>query len=402
MKYDFSKIKNVVVGFITELNRSIDSVPLEYQTNSMKEYELSKVTSKLIDYLNSNEEFKGLLENRMIVTATMASGLSNYEVAKQIICNTIENGFENTVKKLDSFFNYNTTKFNSYYTLLGIKVKTEYLIDDNFKVIPYNETDLSFEAFDYLPTQKKFKNQIVNELFKTDAALVYTDNITLEAGNEFVFEKSSLGISEKLNKIVLLISLLSKKGCSILSNYCEFENESLITSPQSLGFSYCKFVPQVKNDVDLDVDLLKEMLLGIDKLDSTNSRHLLFIMSKFSDACLRNDHLGVAVELRTIIEALFGNDKDHNEPISHTVSYRGGYFLGDSQSDKLEMYKFLKKSYSISSRIVHGRYELKEGDYEIIDKLKNTCSDAIIKFIQIGRFYSKEDWDKITFGISVN
>ena len=400
MKYDFEKIRENVCNIVKEFEQVMNYLRESNAADNMREHELSKSTFKLISYFDSESEFNDLFTNKMLFCGTFATTLSNYEVSKQIIENTINNGIDNTIEKLNSFFNYSKTKFSLYYTLLGIRINKEYVIDEKFKLINHKENDLIDSTISNGLTPENFKSHILKEKFKTEAVLVFTDNLILDTGDSSNFHVYSENLVKKLSQIILLINLSTKKGCTLLSSYYDFEIDSIISAPASLGFSLCKFVPQDNYDVEIDIEDFKQSMDLIEKFNSNYLEHLNFILSKFSDACLRNDYLGTAVELRTVLESIYSSDKDQHEPISHTVSYRAACFLGNNSTEKLEIYKFLKNVYSIASSIIHGTYKPKDDHPEKIERFKIICSESIVKFIKIGQFYDREMWDKLMFEMS--
>jgi len=397
MSYNFELIRENISRITKELKDN------PYYNGNMKEYEQNRASYKLMEEIEKYEGFNDLLKDKMIYLDLFLYTFNEIQFLDKIIENTIKYDIDNTIEKLNSLFNLEDTKFCLYFMLLGIKINKRYDIDEKFKLISIAEEDnIQLESNSKLSAQKVKKN-LINERFKINTAIVLTDNIKIipNIDHNKAFAMNSL-IKEKARIITLLISLLTKEACSILYTFPEFDTEGIIYESLCTGLNEYNFIPGEKVDIEIDIEEFTSMIKKIEILNKKEKNHLILVLSKFADACMVKDYMSKSIELRTVSEALFAVDRDYSDPISYLVRQRGAFFLGENAEERLKIDKCLNCGYKISSSIIHGSYICKniEKDIEIVEEFKDICSKAIIKFIKSGKFYTKDDWDNLIYGIN--
>ncbi|MEQ1917852.1 MAG: hypothetical protein ABL955_01525 [Elusimicrobiota bacterium] len=89
----------------------------------------------------------------------------------------------------------------------------------------------------------------------------------------------------------------------------------------------------------------------------------------------------------SFLEAMFCTDSGE---ISHKIAERAAVFLGSDMEERARVYRFLKKAYSVRSRVIHGGAI--SGD---VEGLVGTCVelDGILRRIMNRVLSNTEEWD---------
>ncbi len=109
----------------------------------------------------------------------------------------------------------------------------------------------------------------------------------------------------------------------------------------------------------------------------------LSIVLNYIDAARRTDDLGLKISFYCVcLEALFSVDTTE---LSHKISERIAFFIGETSEEKVEIYKKTKSAYSIRSKIVHGDM-LTSKSFETALDTSFFCDDILRRiFIKILR-----------------
>lgn len=391
-KYDFYKLKQIIINISKELKDN-----QYYYIEDLKEHELSKASIKLIDLIKSEEGFNDIFDNTQTVVLTNnAYTLSNYDIAKNSILNTLHNGIDDTIAKLNKLFS-NSEPVYTYYTLLGIKINTEYKINDYIKLIPINSMNTINQSNSEEFFVTGFKDMIIKNAFNTGVALVLTDKIKIEShdlGKPLKFGKNK---HLEIELISLLISLQTKTGCIIFENYNRFEDNCILSQPESMGLNECKFFPNDAADVSINIEELIRLLSDIKEFPKEDFEHLKRVLTMFSHACIKKNYIDSCIELRAILEAIFvGKGKDDSS-YTHLICERGALFLEKEKENREDIFNELEDLYSLSSRVIHGEYKYREDDEKKIKKLKDLCFKSIMQTIKNKKVNKKKDWNNLIF-----
>lgn len=389
INYDFINLRDTIKEIVDDLLTND-----KCYKHDINDHEFFQSCIKLTETMNLEPELKLLFEKSdqnhiMIAYLYGMHTLDIYDLVKNIILNTIENGIDNTVIKLNSLF-YNKDIAYHYFTLLGIKIKEEYKIEDDIFLIPIDKKD-NLKIIDN--STDKISKHIVNDVYTPHTAIIIKNKINIEQRNINTIPEFNDNLAYKIEMLTLLISLLTKKGCTIFEEYTAF-NDCLLTSPASSGMSDCKFFPPFSVGVDININLLIELLNDINNF-IVDIEHLKMILTRFSYACFKNNFMDSAIDLRVVMEALFVREKKKDMSYTHLVSERAALFLENDLLQRKIVFDHFKKSYGLCSDIIHGSYNHKDQDKEKLEQLKEHCANAIIKTIKNRRFYTKNDWDEL-------
>lgn len=100
------------------------------------------------------------------------------------------------------------------------------------------------------------------------------------------------------------------------------------------------------------------------------------------------------IDLRVALEALFMTG---GWELRYRLSNRGAWYLGRTGSDRMNIYKDLKKFYSDSSKIIHAStHQISEAERNRLSRAQDICREGILK-----RLGSDEepDWDRVTLDL---
>jgi len=96
----------------------------------------------------------------------------------------------------------------------------------------------------------------------------------------------------------------------------------------------------------------------------------------FSWNTLTLDLTGISLSI--VLETLFSPHS--NTELTHQISYNIANFMGNSKQDKINIYKSVKKYYSIRSKLVHGE-TIKEEDKNSIPEFFRFICEIILKIM---------------------
>lgn len=105
----------------------------------------------------------------------------------------------------------------------------------------------------------------------------------------------------------------------------------------------------VANEIQRDVDLLSRALSGI------NRRELLFVMRRYAGSLDRSAIEDQLVDAWIVLESIYS---ESSTEIAHKVSFRIASTLASSGAEAEDLFRFLKRTYSLRSMIVHGNSKL--------------------------------------------
>lgn len=283
------------------------------------------------------------------------------------------------------------TKSIFFCALKGIKVNED--LGQGICIVP-NKKDEGFPKF-YITNNQKVKERLFNQNTVTLIGLIeYNDilNSSLIAYSADEFSEDSyssldfLNLHLKMLKVYFFCTWLVKDNSANFDlGFLSFENKKKEFEISSNYFYYHNFNSQgdilitefSKNELLKAAAILKEnTIVGI-KVNITasgkkygkisTSRHFV----QFARAC---SDLGLKMtNYCSALETLFSND---NTELSHRLSERVSHFLGGNKSERVELYKTLKSSYNVRSKVVHGGL-FKDGQLEdltdLIVKMDDIC-----------------------------
>jgi hypothetical protein len=85
-----------------------------------------------------------------------------------------------------------------------------------------------------------------------------------------------------------------------------------------------------------------------------------------------------AISLSIVIEALFSPDS--NTELSHQIAFNIAKFMEIKKEERMEKYKFIKKYYSIRSKLVHGE-TINNAEFESIPAFFEFISKVLLKIL---------------------
>lgn len=390
--YDFNKVKGIIVDVVEKLNANE-----YYNSEDLKDRELSKASYELIKLIEDEDGFKDVFDYTQTVVLTNSEyNLDDYDIVKNSILNTLNNGVDDTITKLNKLFDNDETCY-SYYTLLGIKIDKEYQINDYIKLIPINSTNSTNQSNSDLDFSTRYKDMFIKNAFSASAALVLKDNIKIERHEFDKLINFELKKYLEIELISLLISLQTNTGCIMFENYSKFNNDCILSQPTITALHGCEFFPNEAVDVSIDIKELNLLLLNIEEFSGKYFEHIKRILNMFAHACIKKNYMDSCLELRAILEGIFAMEGKEDISYTHLVSERGALFLEKNIEKRKEIFKELKEQYNITSKVIHNTYTYKNGDEEKIIKLKNYCNKSIIQIINNKKFYTTNDWNDLIF-----
>ncbi|PKQ46494.1 hypothetical protein CSW08_02905 [Confluentibacter flavum] len=96
----------------------------------------------------------------------------------------------------------------------------------------------------------------------------------------------------------------------------------------------------------------------------------------FSWNTLSLELTGISISI--VLETLFSPHS--NSELTHQIAYNIASFTGKEKQEKTELYKYVKKYYSIRSKLVHGE-TVKEEELNSIPPFFKFICDIILKII---------------------
>lgn len=244
-----------------------------------------------------------------------------------------------------------------------IKLGNDFVIE---KPTTY-EKDVVFEEL-----AKKFGIIISSEyLLRT-----YIKTNKLEEKPHEFFEKAII----KFEKAIILFRLFKKEFIGFVLIV-----ESLANT-EGYGFSsenlpYLIYDKRLENKYYIDddeIELLNEFFIEYDDIFSTSEFDLAvrYFNRSYSQHFLASQYLDIIF----ILENLFL--RNTYQELSYKLSMRMAYVLGGNNKEKREeIFNFIKKSYDIRSKMVHGG-EIKEFDKRRVFKLRELTKDSLKIFFK--------------------
>lgn len=327
------------------------------------------------------------------------------ETVENVLVSCIILGIDDTIEKIEK--QLLISEYNCYHviTLSGLKIDRTYFLNDNIKIIPYNNLPMSHREL----VSKELNLYSCNISFFTNieemVAIIYSGKATISNRNENTDRNSKYDQIESLMKsIALLLPLVTNQPSFFVYEYGILDSDCLLFySKDSTKIRHemnpidSRFIDKVNINVKCLLSIQKQYI----QLDKDFKNFIIKVIHRYSIACSRNDPFDLAVELRIILEIILANDIE--EYIKENISVRGSWLLEKDLNKRISLILFFKKAYKTCSECIHGEIKLlDENNLLTIMKLKNICSELILKLISIGYFPNATQWKRIVQGEDPN
>lgn len=395
---EYDKLHNILKEFE-------DKVHLQLRTyNGMLSIELTDLilVTELVDKLKKIPSVDALWNNKSILMFDNCLSIHANDTARNILMNLASLGIDNTCKKLEKLIDENGGAYYYINTLTGIVFDKKYKLFDCINIV--NKEEIPITLREQWHEANNIEYGYSDRLFwsRNSAAMIYEDKFVIADTPQSFIEpinndSVSNMISKKMNSIAILLPLLTFKPCYQLHHKCELDSSVLLGTDQGSSSALNELNVSSCNTVSFSPIELQNLVNQFLNLNQELQNHLWTVLLRFRAACTRHNQVDMLIELRIILESLLGTDRN-DEPISHIISQRGAWLLGSTADERIEISKFLKKAYGLSSSAIHGSFKYKPSNYDFINNYMGYCIKIILNIMEKGKIPNSDEWNQITMG----
>ncbi len=170
----------------------------------------------------------------------------------------------------------------------------------------------------------------------------------------------------------------------------------ILSAGMNGGWQFSQAGENWGHDIDVPRDEAQALAAAYFALDPLKRSKVLRIpLDRLGRAGREHDFADRAIDLGIALESLLLGDNDSGE-LSFRLSLRGGWLIGNNDTERLEIQKVLKKLYELRSRAVHsGTIERSAKTGTTITRATEICKALIRKAIELK---CDIDWPRLVVG----
>lgn len=171
------------------------------------------------------------------------------------------------------------------------------------------------------------------------------------------------------------------------------DNVPIISSGISYGPSNYRAPGVSTNILEIEFEQANKLLNKFDQLDEKLQSRLLISLDRLNQFGSSISTEDKAIELRICLESIFLAD-GNKEQLSHRLATRAAIFNGQTMDDRRSIFKTVKKTYGITSHVIHNGKFNKKTDLTYLRKTAEIAKNSIIKLVNEGPV----NWEDLELG----
>ncbi len=394
---------------IPKLNIEPFSFVHDFQTRLFIQYanivEKTEVGKTLAEAISNDSRVKAL-DGKMISHGSGGQSFDAKTLTMWFLWCANEYGAESAEGYLNSFLNDSVVPVMNTLWVLGIEVTEPIQLKDGFEILPIERLPDSREKEMFL--QSRFSHALHPRPFPA-SAIIYPCKVNKTKNSDnSVFDNEDHEFwqaSIRLYEIALLLNALD--GISCLPYFStSYAYPTTPFGPFSgsgggsslydvLGYSMSKLTTSHQ-------PIIEELIQDYDRLPDSGKKRFQRILTRLSQAKRRSQIEDKILDLGITLEMLLLEDNKNNDQLSLSFRLRGSWLLGETEQDRMMIYKLFRDIYNYRSQVAHTGI-LCDGDSRKIQSVQEAFPKYQSLAEQVCRFMlknGKPDWNEVVLGIS--
>lgn len=333
----------------------------EYDDRSTKEIVIGKPNmflKRIVDVLSNNEEFKDF-DNSLQCFGNMGTRFSYEEVAVWLLQRASKTNYEQAVDELLEYVESDHFPIYKVMWLTGLFANEAIEITDGIWLVGIWNFPVEHIREMFSPS-----NSALFLGLHPEAVLIkIIDHPKKHIKNNEQMELETEIVDFQVYEDLRLCMTLIKKDL--------FGVQAIGTSlippefiPNRSGISYSghdyRNVRMGQNVIELEIQTLRDIYYKFSSLTEEKKSKLRIVLSRMNEYALLENPVDKAISIRILLESLFLDDSDRGE-LGFQLALRISRKYGKTTEERENIFKDIKKVYSISSSAVHNGY-LKDKD----------------------------------------
>jgi hypothetical protein len=383
----------------------------DFQTRLFLQYanivEKAEFGKSLVEMISNDSRVKAL-EGKMISLGSSACSFDVKTLTMWFLWCANEYGPESAEEYLNFFLNNSSVTVMNTLWVIGVQVTQPIKLDEGFEILPIENLPDSREKEMFI--QDRFKHSMPSRTFPA-SAIIYPCKVNKTKKSDGFMDSDEdqefWQASHRLYEIALLLNAID--GISCLPYFST--SYAYPTTPfgpfggsgggfslyDVLGYSMSQLTPN-------DLPLINELIREYGKLPDSEKMRFRRILSRLSQAKLRNQIEEKILDLGITLEMLLLEDNKNNDQLSLSFRLRGSWLLGKTEKDRMVIYKQLRDIYSYRSQVAHTGI-LCSGDSSKIKKVQDLFPQYLSLAEQICRYMlknGKPNWNEVVLGVKAS
>lgn len=360
-----------------------------------------------------NKLIGNIMGRRRLELHQLLLGIPAYTLRKSDSVEFSERYFNEQVGKFESFFMTQIFEHKRITPVYGLSITTNFMLTETISIEPLtNEDVIEFLDLGLISSQFSsssfgdFIHQVPRTAIISRFSLpkvVGEDNLDADVMTTLNDTTNSIYLNE--TKVIDLLTLILNVAVTPAASIMKCV-DSMIGTRQLQAYNAINAWTLPKVALEENAQNMLLTLWPMLGENSPKSRHFLTIaVRRYSLAISRQALDDKLIDLMICAEALFLRT-DQNE-LSFQLAYKAALLLGENSEHKKEIFEFMKSTYNIRSKVVHGAKSFTQNQKdsqhlsETTTKLAELLRNALLKMLNLALNpqASKElvDWKELMF-----
>jgi Apea-like HEPN len=293
-----------------------------------------------------------------------------------------------------------TSGITTYVALCGLKIDTEFKMDDQFSLVPIADVPEGEEKSAFIGAGDNGFPDFFRP--KATAFLKYkrpAERLLFDNSDEVTSKGETPTADVMANEVVLCASALTGKPLSVLGSWSRLDGAAGTLMGGALGSCYSGALFEMEmaspshNPVELNGTEFLALFSKWQSLKSPEKAALVVALGRMSQGLRRHNLVDRALDFGIALEVILLHGVGSNTELSFRFCIHAANFLGGTNDERYVNYKFWKSVYNLRSQAAHTGTlkDIGQHEIEILEKAGNFCAKIALMIIDRGGFPT---WDK--------